>query len=80
MVNRRVGEWHHSGELRTQDYSLLQDLLSRARLPQVYSSYFLKATANFCFNMQHKCLCDENSHTGTIFKCVKILMQCATSY
>jgi len=32
---RRVGEYLNSGELRLQDYGLLQDLLSRARLPQV---------------------------------------------
>jgi hypothetical protein len=38
---RRVGEYLNSGELRTQDYSLLQDLLSRARLPQVWSPNFL---------------------------------------
>jgi len=32
--SRRWGEYLNSGELRTQDYSLLQELLSRARLPQ----------------------------------------------
>lgn len=33
-TSRRIGEYVYAGELRFQDYALLQNVLSRARLPQ----------------------------------------------